>query len=900
MSSIGKYGKLLFTLTVCTVLSDTVYARMADSIFDNEEGFKKVTAEIVKMDQPVSPEQVRYEFDNQSKVNPSSELERLLTAAEKVTNAVIEEHNRRVDIMALQEVYTKNLHSKDVANKAKELLDAADACNSAQLSPLFETGPNVSLDIRDGDNPSGTSPWYRWFKPYLIGTYTEKLNDKKFAAGIWWGGAFEPTRMEEKVFAEATQDDFKSGRKPAGVEKVSPDLYKNWESLVNSDYVRKRVGANSLVKLLPDYAVLPGTPPTSATWDTDFNYVASEDSARKKLYNYKLERWKLGYDLLMAIYHYGAYGILNEAYRKAQWSDQRRRYQGEIIPNYFAYIESHNRDVGYYDPPDIDDWDSIRNYKGKESKWTGWDKDLTKLKNKYASKHSSQLRYTCCEYCGDPPSCCKTVLIYDTAPEGKDSGESPRRGQCDDGIPRGPDITEAIKPPPRPLILNGASPSPEESVFIDSDGGAYKLYLGGSDHYIKGTNLDKTRYIPDVWDADYNTNGSDMGLTYYEPVRGTPIPFKGGFSGEYAYIKNSANYPLNQNRISAYLDIYEEYVRAMNNAVKSLGNSFVDNQGFIVTYGVNGEINNALNEMLQQLKNRIDAGYYDFGNFAEHQDLSFKGAEKLSATAVSNLNFNSSADMAKVYEESISRQNAMYYFAKDLLKAIGTELKKEYNRTVKTYDEASDELYSKKEPENISSDGNGPEIPSSPEKNVFLYRLGLVYQTLAYFDQGSIISTNTTPFYVPETNYSSDNGGVFENRVERIRLDGNFGVSPFADYRDWGDSHTSRTPLTDNYTNNTEFRDKDDADYVQIGLKGKLSDKVSGKSISDLENSNLSDLYRAIDEQRKNRLDRMESLIKTRQFAATKLKSSLSGASGMNSLISINNYDTNKCLFIKH
>lgn len=883
MSKLNKYGKLLVVFAACAVSSGTVYARLADSIFGNEDVVQRKSAAIAKMKNPSVSEQARYEFYDGKKI-PAVELEPLLAAAERAANAVIEEHNRRIDIMSMQEVYIKNKHSTAVANKAKALLDAADACNGAQISVLFSCSgqeyrpANVSLDGIQSEDKWNDYPtlcsriWYSGLKPKLIGTYTEKLNDMKFKAGIWWGGAFEPT-FEESLFRKKEEDIDK-------IKSLSPAARKAWKTLVNNDYVKKRAGAKGLVNGLPQSALLFRAPATSEDeWNSAFNPSDSEESARAKIQEYNKQRWLLGFNYLTDIYHNWVYGTPVFDVRTNLWIDQRTRYRLEIVENFMRYHESHYSGTqAKTDRPDMSDekdWDNLG------STWGG---KISAYQGKWASIHNSENRYTCCETCCDESSCrcCpgEYKLIKDVTPPSKDSGERPREVSCPDKVTRGPDLGERIQQPPRPLILNNGRPSIEESVFIDVKNGRYELYTGA---------------VPDVWHvATFNkTEG------YIGPKTASPRDFRleDFTGGEYAKIAsspgnlaNNASFPFNQNRISAYLDIYEEYVRAKNNEAKLVG-----------PFGENSRINESLKITLEQLKNRLNAGYYDL--------YGAKAAEALSNKITTDGNFDNPQKIERLYQESIDRENWFFGQAKALLAKIGSELRKEQNRTTYNYDRALGIALSSENPEDVKDSGTGPKIPSNSDESLFLYRLGRVYQTLAYFGTENII-TGQSSVYTPDVSkitaamsaasYGEGNIGDFETKVERIRFDGRFEPPSQANATKWlsGNAHTSRSIPSGMYKGSKV--EKSSSEYIQIGPAAKLSSIVAGKTVSDLEEGRLQDLVKAFDDQRKERFQKADLLISTRKNVAVKQTASLNGVDGGEDYIFSNrNFDTSTCMF-KH
>lgn len=886
MSKLNKYAKLLIAASAFAVFAGPVYARMADSIFGNEDEDKQRTAPIAKMKNPASSEQARYEFSDGKKI-PSVELEHLLAAAERAAAAVIEEHNRRIDMMSMQETYIKNKHSTAIANKAKALLDAADACNAAQLSPLFSCSSqeyrpaSVSLNgIRTEDRWSdypklcGASIWNKGLKPNLIGTYTEKLNDMKFQAGIWWGGAFEPT-LSNSLFT-AVDDET--------AEKLGAKIQQAWENLVKNDYVKKRAGTKGYVNNLPDSAFLLSTPPTSEEkwWNANYNPSSSEGGARSKIQEYNKQRWLLGYNYLMDIYHNWKYGTPVLSVRTNLWADQKTRYRLEIMENFFRYHESHYSGTSSkVDRPtmeDEEDWDSLG---------STWPRKISSYQSKWSSIHSSENRYTCCKTCCDSEgkncSCCpgEYKLIKDVTPPSKDSGARPREVQCPQQLQRGPDLTESMQPPPRPLILNNGRPSVMESVFIDA-----KISGDGYDRYQLYTGA-----VPDVWNDPFNA-----GSGYIEPKTASPREFNfEDFSGEYAQIAdspgtlaNNSEFPFNQNRISAYLDIYEEYIRAKNNETKLTG-----------PFGVNSKINSALREMLEQLKNRVDAGFYDLHGV--------KAADALSSKLTTSGNFDSPQEIETLYQESISRENWFYGQAKELLLKIGQELRKEDNRGVSDYERAFRTAIDNVEPEEPAAEGNGPRIPSSPDDSLFLYRVGRLYQTLAYFGTGSVISGQSS-VYTPDvgkvqaameaSNYNSSVINDFETKVERIRFDGGFEPPVQGTASEWlsGKAHTSRTIPAGLYKGKKIETVANG--YVQIGPRAVVSDLVVGKTIADLEQGNIPELTKAFDEQREERFQKMDLVIASRENMANKQTSSFNGTDGDEDFIfSDRNFDTSTCLF---
>ncbi len=845
----NKGTKIVVTIAACFAMSGTVYAALAPySIFDGENNSGRKSAKAVKMETPASAQNLKYEIYDGYKI-PVAELEPLLAEAEAAANAVIDEHNLRVDIMAMKDEYDENSEMEKIATDAEALLKAADVCNANQMRLVYSCGTDERRPATINGKEHCNSIWAQGFKPLLIGQNTDALNNAKWEKGIWWGGAFDPV-LTQSLFTATTSE--------IATSNIPDEVKGSWKSLVNSS--AGKTGDTS-AKVYP--LAVESSEDSSSQSD-------GSDIAQMKQYN--KAKWLIGYNLLTDIYHNATYGVPKKDTRRSLWTDQKTRYQKEIIENFFRYHESHYSELSKEFAEDkkdpkplvkrikIADTEVVKNEPERE--WDSldgsWQDRIKDYQKAWADEHWANVTHygypneeyrTCCnmEKCavedGETFTCCEYnpedyKLVRELVSLDHDGALKIRNdGTCSNELKAGADLTDNIQQPPLPLILNNGSPSVRESVFID-------LTCDGDKCYYE---LD-TEHIPDVWDkTTFNKTEGYIGpKTAKEEILKQDDFLNNGEYNEFASavgkLRKDSAFPFNQNRISAYLDIYEEYVLANNANAKA---KFL-----------NGQLNTSLCHIMAQFDEKLDC---DNPN--------------------NKTNYFDKID--NIYEGSIKRQRSHFVRALEKLDEISDKINIEKNREYyNEYKEAVEDMSSDKNAKNDNPEGAGPRIPSDPSNSPFLYRLGRVYQTLAYFGTSANNMNDTSTKITGENDY-----------VERINADGSFLQPKQFDGKAWpteGDRIVlPRAGVTKTKINGSSSHVK--GEYINVGPNAKLSDEIDGKNLSYIKESGLVNLNNLFKNQRKDRYKNTD-LLETSKVNAEKFKGDTK---------SLGNFDTETCMFKK-
>lgn len=679
-----------------------------------------------------------------------------------------------------------------------------------------------------------------------------------------------------------------------------------------------------------------------------YNTTSDEWGSAQRMIDYRKQRWLVGYQFLMDIYHNEMFGALVDKGQKL-WPDQKIRYTQEILENYFRYYESHYRSdwITFVERPspvmettaNYDDWDYYNHLTNVQ---TPFHQKLDRYMAQWHARHHAADSWTCCKCCkvcceDDSCSCCEccpgeTKLIRCPVDSSLDGPNINRETQCPDDLQPHPDLSIYPMTPPRPLIRNNGQPSVAESVYIDAEikgdkYSGYKLdtFEGNSILHLNGASDDVRVAAPNVWANPfmqsipestyaYNSAGSDKNgatynqskvptlLTFYKPTGAGLSPNyvnlgNIGFSN-YAtiasgigHLANNPAFPYNQNRISAFLDIYESFVKARDNETKMTG-----------PYGVNKKLDKTLTDMLTKIKTQSDEGFFDINGKKTKEDWA-------SGYLSVNGSFADAAGVDELYNQSLKRENWFYAQAKNLLSKIGVAIRKEENRTTYNYETAvkmSRDMSALLEPQDT---GTGPSIPASESsEDQFLYRVGRVYQTLAYFGGGNTISGSAVTFKpsvskvqqaMSQYQYSPDVMGEFETKVEKIRYDGKFTVPPLpsddnTEWLDGGNAHTSRNMQNSKAPLEYEYK----GDYIQIGPLAKVAPEITGKTLKDLEDGKIDDLLKKIDEQRTERFQDVLTMMENRGYWADRFSKEMkSKPSTQDFTFSIWNFNSSTCMF---
>lgn len=498
------------------------FAQTTDSIFKKYVG-EVDTAPVKKTSVPAMHEQARYA----DKI-PVIDLEKSLIEAEKAIAFLIEEHNRRVDMISMQETYIENLQAQKVENKFKELLSLADDCNARQIADLFtqrvysgsskqgnreyrysvENLADVRLNnIREEDKwknleritntetgstakysypyLAGRNIWHLGLRHYILGTYTIMLNNAKASQGVWKGHPFDPITLD--------CTDWNNEKKtPRDSSKYAICKTASSYRLLGSDNKLKKFNnMRGMLELVEYKYTTPAIPTASTEWEKYYDnimkvtvpkgqslqdnpaFISFWELSNKAAREYRKERWKVGYQFLMDAYHNEKFGpIPNRSDRL--WPDQKKRYLSEVWENFKRYYVDHYQFAGLtQDLADLqlefnedEDFDYYKFIPGGE-----WYNKVRNFVSQWQHANQIQSTWVCCEICDceEPPCCCcDWALVYTPTPDGF-GGEAPRVGSCTNPLSGPYDLHDQIQIMPRPLIWNNGSPSVMESVYIDAD-----------------------------------------------------------------------------------------------------------------------------------------------------------------------------------------------------------------------------------------------------------------------------------------------------------------------------------------------------------------------------------------------------------------------------------------------
>lgn len=498
------------------------FAQTTDSIFKKYVG-EVDTAPVKKTSVPAMHEQARYA----DKI-PVIDLEKSLIEAEKAIAFLIEEHNRRVDMISMQETYIENLQAQKVENKFKELLSLADDCNARQIADLFtqrvysgsskqgnreyrysiENLADVRLNnIREEDKwknleritntetgstakysypyLAGRNIWHLGLRHYILGTYTIMLNNAKASQGVWKGHPFDPITLDCTDWNNEKKTP-KDSSKYAICKTAS-----SYRLLGSDNKLKKFNNMRGMLELVEYKYTTPAIPTASTEWEKYYDnimkvtvpkgqslqdnpaFISFWELSNKAAREYRKERWKVGYQFLMDAYHNEKFGpIPNRSDRL--WPDQKKRYLSEVWENFKRYYVDHYQFAGLtQDLADLqlefnedEDFDYYKFIPGGE-----WYNKVRNFVSQWQHANQIQSRWVCCEICDcdEPPCCCcDWALVYTPTPDGF-GGEAPRVGSCTNPLSGPYDLHDQIQVMPRPLIWNNGSPSVMESVYIDAD-----------------------------------------------------------------------------------------------------------------------------------------------------------------------------------------------------------------------------------------------------------------------------------------------------------------------------------------------------------------------------------------------------------------------------------------------
>ncbi len=498
------------------------FAQTTDSIFKKYVG-EVDTAPVKKTSVPAMHEQARYA----DKI-PVIDLEKSLIEAEKAIAFLIEEHNRRVDMISMQEAYIENLQAQKVENKFKELLSLADDCNARQIADLFtqrvysgsskqgnreyrysiENLADVHLNnIREEDKwknleritntetgstakysypyLAGRNIWHLGLRHCILGTYTIMLNNAKASQGVWKGHPFDPITLDCTDWNNEKKTP-KDSSKYAICKTAS-----SYRLLGSDNKLKKFNNMRGMLELVEYKYTTPAIPTASTEWEKYYDnimkvtvpkgqslqdnpaFISFWELSNKAAREYRKERWKVGYQFLMDAYHNEKFGpIPNRSDRL--WPDQKKRYLSEVWENFKRYYVDHYQFAGLtQDLADLqlefnedEDFDYYKFIPGGE-----WYNKVRNFVSQWQHANQIQSTWVCCEICDcekPPCCCCDWALVYTPTPDGF-GGEAPRVGSCTNPLSGPYDLHDQIQVMPRPLIWNNGSPSVMESVYIDAD-----------------------------------------------------------------------------------------------------------------------------------------------------------------------------------------------------------------------------------------------------------------------------------------------------------------------------------------------------------------------------------------------------------------------------------------------
>ena len=968
------------------------FAQTTESIFKKSIG-ETDTAPVKKTSSPAMHEQARYA----DKV-PVVDLEKQLVEAEKAIGFLMEEHNRRVDMISMQEAYIENLQAQKIENKFKELLDSADSCNARQIADIFtqrvysgsskqgnreyrysvENLAYVPLkDLKEEDrwknleritntetgstarysypHLAGRNIWYLGLRRYILGTYTMALNSAKASQGIWKGHPFDPITLNCADWNNEKKTPRDSSKYAICKSASSSRL------LSTGNNLRKFNNMRGMLELVDYKFTTPAIPSASSEWEKYYSnimnvslpkgqslqdnpaFISFWEMSNKAAREYRKERWKVGYQFLMDVYHNEKFGTLPNRSDKL-WPDQKKRYLSEVWENFKRYYVDHYKHAGLTQELadlqlefDMDeDFDYYKFIPGGS-----WYNKVRSFVSQWQHANQIQSRWVCCEICDcdEPPCCCcDWALVYTPTPDGF-GGEAPRYGSCTNPLSGPYDLHDQIQVMPHPLIWNNGSPSVMESVYIDADTngkGGYKsvyemspmtgefplLRNGSTDGIYEavpnpwrnlmsggigekfdaqatyvGSTFDGSKVPPPRAQATYTYRTSACrtytnwhstqvthslgGWAYPSGERAEPTNFSlGDMTSQLPQISKLGNLPMNQNRIQVYLDIYEAYVHAVD------ANTHAKNE------------NKKLQESLNKLLSDLAVGY-------DNKIYSVNGSQPKYKTRSGTL--SNAASMDKLYIESLERANFFYDQARELAREITKAI-------IQSEEEASDattwrEAYEKwktgekiKIPDFPGFEGKGPIVTNGDDsKSLFLQRLARIYQTLFYFGGGADIAGSSVTFK-PEVGkvsralsgtYDATTFGNSRSKIERLKIDNSFKTPRKEENYGWtGDTTRTFNPQF----RGVEFPEPE-AEHNHIGLWAELASKIRGKPIGTLEEGDVDDVIEEIDIARKERLAVFNKLSESKGEWATRLPRALSGNdNSVDHFFTKFNFDTSTCL----
>lgn len=613
---------------------------------------------------------------------PEVELSARLSEAERAIDYLVEEHNRRIDMLEKRAEYQNNVKTAErIKDSYTRLYNLANDCNRRMIGSLFN-----SEDV----NEDQSKKWEEEIVPQILGKY-EQLNSSYKADpqnSKWWGIYRESTSLDRvKALYNPTTD------------KIPNDM--------------------------------PQVPKTSKDWDKRYPDKPMSDY-KLRMREYNKERWKVGYQLLMDIYHNHLFGV-PPFEKRHMWEDQQTRYDKELYSPHYAYIKAHyiKCDIpadpvsgGYTDSKNKYDYYSHLPggifYNAHEA----YGKTLDQID---VSSHQYDV---CCNHVCDDGDCCHSYRSY----------------CCTSGIhttcPDSPCIGTHPQPPvpPRQLIWNGikGQASLSESVYIDAPviNGEYANYYAidsvsnkNSKNALKENTLHDYTAIPQPWKEPYNPTGSPEYIgKVYQAGNFTPVDLIGtggqldqiaeaDGNGGVKFKKLSYKYfPMTQNRIQVFMDIYDDWSRAKDNYTK------------IVNYE-NRQLNDKFNEGLSRVRKRtLEEKFYTVEG---EEPPVWKG---------NNISLGDDRALENLNKEITSRQEFYYKQAR------------------KIADEVSEAIISSKEKGKEGQDGAtkvSVRIPlDNKGEDTLLYRLGKVYEILYYFGgddwRGKGLNSSETSFYAKE------------------------------------------------------------------------------------------------------------------------------------------------------
>ena len=968
------------------------FAQTTESIFKKSIG-ETDTSPVKKTSSPAMHEQARYA----DKV-PVVDLEKQLIEAEKAIGFLMEEHNRRVDMISMQEAYIENLQAQKIENKFKELLDSADSCNARQIADIFtqrvysgsrkqgnreyrysienlayvplsglkeedkwknlervtntETGSTAKYSY---PNLAGRNIWYLGLRRHILGTYTMALNSAKASQGIWKGQPFDPITLNCADWNNEKKTP-RDSSKYAICKSAS-----NSRLLNSSNSLRRFNNMRGMLELVDYKFTTPAIPTASSEWENYYSnimnvslpkgqslqdnpaFISFWELSNRAAREYRKERWKVGYQLLMDVYHNEKFGVLPNRSDKL-WPDQKKRYLSEVWENFKRYYVDHYKHAGLTQEladlqlefDEDEDFDYYKFIPGGS-----WYNKVRAFVAQWQHANQSQSSWVCCEICEcdeGPCCCCRWALVYTPTPDGF-GGKAPRSGSCDKPLSGPIDLHDEIQVMPRPLIWNNGSPSVMESVYIDADtdgkGGYKSVYelspMTGEFPLLRNGSTDGVyEAVPNPWrnlmsggvGEKFDAHATYVGSTFYESkvpprraestytyrvpgclrynlwssrqvshslggwaypsgVRAEPTDFSlSDMTAQLPQISRLGNLPMNQNRIQVYLDIYEAYVHAVD------ANTHAKNE--------NKKLQESLNKLLSDLAVNYDNKIYNVN-----------GSQPKYKTRSGNL--SNAASMDKLYIESLERANVFYDQARELAREITKAI-------IQSEEEASDattwrEAYEKwktgdkiKLPDFPGFEGKGPIVTNGDDsKALFLQRLARIYQTLFYFGGGADIAGSSVTFK-PEVGkvsralagtYDATTFGNSRSKIERLKIDNSFKTPRKEENYGWtGDTTRTFNPQF----RGVEFPEPE-AEHDHIGLWVELASKIRGKPIGTLEEGDVDDVMEEIDTARKERLAVFNKLSETKGEWATRLPRALSGNdNSVDHFFTKFNFDTSTCL----